>query len=128
MKRIGIALLVVAALASASVALAGSTLPGKYTTTIKTPVEFKGTWALNFAKGGTYTVATNGRVFVRGKYSTTGSRITFGQETGEGACPKSGKYTWTKSGRTLKFTRISDAAACSGRKAILTRTFTQARS
>ena len=58
MKRLAIATSVVAALASSAVALAGGTLPGKYATTIKSPAQFKGTWVLNLAKGGTYTVTT----------------------------------------------------------------------
>lgn len=127
MKRFAIAASVVVALALSSVALAGGTLPGKYATTIKSPAEFKGKWALNIAKGGTYTVANNGQVIVRGKYSVAGSRITFGRESGAGACPKMGKYTWKKSGTTLKFTRISDPPACSGRSGVPAHTFTQLR-
>jgi hypothetical protein len=126
MKRFAItASVVVVVLALSSVALAGGTIAGKYATTIKSPAEFKGTWVLNLAKGGTYTVANNGQVFVRGKYSVTGSKITFGHESGPGACPKTGKYTWKKSGKTLKFTRISDAPVCSGRSGVLAHTFTQ---
>ena len=75
----------VATLALSSVALAGGTVPGRYTTTIKSPAQFKGTWVLTFGKGGAYTVAGNG-LLIRGKYSTTGSKITFGHETGDGAC------------------------------------------
>jgi hypothetical protein len=118
---------IVAVLALSPVALAGGTIAGKYRTTIKSPAQFKGTWVLNLAKGGTYTVANNGQIFVRGKYTVTGSKITFGRETGQGACPKSGKYTWRKSGTTLKFTRVSDAPVCSGRAGVLAHTFTQLR-
>ena len=127
MKHLAIAASVVAALALSSVALAGGTLPGKYTTTIKSPAQFKGTWVLNLAKRGTYTVADNGQILIRGKYSTTGSKITFGHETGSGACAKSGTYTWAKTGKTLEFTRVSDSAACSGRSGVLAHTFTQTR-
>jgi hypothetical protein len=126
MKQLAIAAAVVAALALSSVALAGGTLPGKYTTTIKSPAQFKGTWVLTLAKGGAYTVAGN-RLLIRGKYSTTPSKITFGHETGDGACPKSGTYTWKKTGRTLKFTRVSDSPLCSGRAGVLAHTFTQQR-
>jgi hypothetical protein len=125
MKRFTIAASVVVALALSSVALAGGTLAGKYATTIMSPAEFKGTWVLNLAKGGTYTVANNGQIFVRGKYSATGSKITFGHESGQGSCPKTGKYTWKKSGKTLRFTRISEAPACSGRSGVLAHAFTQ---
>jgi hypothetical protein len=125
MKRFTITASVVVVLAMSSVALAGGTVAGKYATTIKSPAEFKGTWVLNLAKGGTYTVANNGQIFVHGKYAVTGSKITFGHESGEGACPKTGKYTWKKSGKTLKFTRVSDSPACSGRSGVLAHTFTQ---
>jgi hypothetical protein len=125
MKRFAIAAVVVVALAMSAVALAGVTVVGKYATTIKSPPEFKGTWVLSLAKGGTYTVASSGQIVVRGKYSVTGSKISFGHESGPGACPKTGKYTWKKSGRTLRFTRISDAPVCSGRSGVLAHTFTQ---
>jgi hypothetical protein len=126
-RKLAIAASVVATLALSSAALAGGTLAGKYTTTIKTPLQFKGTWVLNLAKGGTYTVADNGQILVRGKYSTTGSRITFGHETGSGACAKPGTYRWSKTGKTLKFTRVSDSPLCSGRSGVLAHTFTQQR-
>ena len=110
-----------------SVALAGGTAAGRYATTITSPAAFKGTWVLNLAKGGTYTVATNDKIFIRGKYAVTGSKITFGRETGQGACPKTGTYTWRKSGKTLKFTRVSDSPVCSGRSGVLAHTAAQLR-
>jgi hypothetical protein len=125
MKRLALAASVIAALALSSVAFAGGTLAGTYTTKITSPPEFKGTWVLNFAKGGTYTVADNGHILVRGKYSTTGAKLTFGHETGDGACAKSGTYTWRRSGKTLTFKRLSDPAACPGRRGVLAHTFTQ---
>jgi hypothetical protein len=124
MKRLAMATSVVAALASSPVALAGGTLPGKYATTIKSPAQFKGTWVLNLAKGGTYTV-NNGQFVIRGRYATAGSRITFGHETGDGACAKSGTYTWRRNGKTLRFRGVSESPACSGRSGILAHTFTQ---
>jgi hypothetical protein len=128
MKRFAIAAAsLVATLALSSVALAGGTLAGKYATTIKSPAQFKGTWVLNLAKNGAYTVNDNGQVRIRGRYSTTGSRITFGHETGDGACAKSGTYAWKKTGKTLKFTRVSESPLCSGRSGVLAHTFTQQR-
>jgi hypothetical protein len=109
------------------VAFAGGTLAGAYKTKITSPPEFKGTWVLKFAKGGTYTVANGGHILVRGKYSSTGAKITFSHETGDGACSKAGRYSWKKSGKTLKFTRITDSAACAGRSGVLAQTFTQQR-
>jgi hypothetical protein len=126
MKQLAMAASVVAALALSSVALAGGTLAGKYTTTIKSPAQLKGTWVLNLAKSGTYTVVDNGQLLVRGKYSTTGSTVTFGHETGNGACAKAGTYTWKKTGKTLKFTCVRDSLAC-GRPAVLAQTFTEQR-
>ncbi len=126
MKRFAFGAAVIATLVSASVALAGGSLAGKYTTRIASPAQFKGTWALNFAKNGTYTVADNGRILVHGKYSTSGSKLTLGHETGPAACPKSGTYTWARSGKKLKFTPLSDPASCSGRSTVLAHTFTQA--
>jgi len=125
MKQLALAASVVATLALSSVALAGGMLPGKYTTTITSPAQLKGTWVLNLANGGTYTVADNGQVLIRGKYSTTGSKITFGHETGNGACAKAGTYSWKKTGKTLKFTRVNDSPLCSGRAGVLAHTFTQ---
>jgi hypothetical protein len=127
MKHLALAASVIAALALSSVALAGDTLAGKYTTTIKGPSQFKGTWVLNLAKGGTYTVADNGRLLIRGKYSATRSKITFGHETGNGACAKSGTYAWKKTGKTLRFRRVHDSPLCSGRSGVLAHTFTQQR-
>jgi hypothetical protein len=129
MKHLAIAAAasLVATLALSSLALAGGTLAGKYKTTIKSPGQFKGTWVLNLAKGGTYTVVDNGQLLIRGRYATTGSRITFGHETGSGACAKSGTYAWKKTGKTLKFTRVSESPLCSGRSGVLAHTFTQQR-
>jgi hypothetical protein len=125
MKRFAIAASVVTALVLSSAAVAGGTLVGKYSTKIASPAQFKGTWVVNFTKSGTYTVADNGVIVVRGKYSATGSAVTLGHETGPAACAKTGRYTWKRSGKTLKFTRTSDSSACSGRSGVLAHTFTQ---
>ena len=108
---------------------AGGTLAGKYKTTIKSPAAFKGTWVLTLTNRGAYTVANNGpnQILIRGRYSATGSKITFGHETGNGACAESGTYTWKKTARTLKFTRVSDSSLCNGRSGVLKHTFTQQR-
>jgi hypothetical protein len=75
--------------------------------------------------GGAYSVTDDGHFIVRGKYTDSGSKITFGHETAQGACAKTGTYTWTKSGKTLRFKRMSDAASCSGRITILSDALTQ---
>ena len=123
-RRLAIAAIAAVALAAAPTALAGVGLPGQYRTSIASPAQFKGTWLIRFATGGTYSVVDNGHVLVRGHYTTSGSKITFGHETGEGACAATGTYTWTRSGATLRFTRTHDAAACTGRIGILAHRFT----
>ncbi|HLX21236.1 MAG TPA: hypothetical protein VKR23_13890 [Gaiellaceae bacterium] len=120
MRRLAITTSIAAALVLASAALAAGTLAGKYTTRIAST----GTWVLNFATGGTYTVSDNGRIVVRGKYSTTGSKVTLSHETGPAACSTSGKYSWTRTGKTLRFVRISDSK-CAGRSGVLSHAFTQ---
>jgi hypothetical protein len=126
MKHLTIAASAVAALALTSLALAGGTLAGKYTTTIHSPAQLKGTWILNLRQDGTYTVIDNGQLLVRGRYATRGSKVTFGHETGNGACDKPGTYTWKKTATTLTFSRLRDSLAC-GRPAVLAHTFTQKR-
>jgi hypothetical protein len=123
-RRVAIASIAVVALAAAPTALAGVGLPGQYRTSIASPAQFKGTWVIRFAAAGTYTVVDNGHVLVRGRYSTSGSKITFGHETGEGACAATGTYTWTRSGASLRFARTHDAPACTGRAGILAHRFT----
>jgi hypothetical protein len=117
MKRLALVASVLALLALPSFALAGATLPGTYTTKITTPAQFKGTWALTFAKGGTYTITERGTVVVRGHYASLGSQITFSKETGPLACAKFGDYHWKRTGAKLAFTRVSDP--CTGRAYVL---------
>ena len=74
MTQFAIAGVVVTALALCSVAFAGGTFAGKYTTKIAGPAQVKGTWVLNFAAGGTYTVARDSKVVIHGKYSTRSSQ------------------------------------------------------
>ena len=126
MRRFAIAAVSVAVLVLTSPALGAGTLPGRYSTKISSPPQFKGTWVLNLAAGGTYTVADNGHVVARGRYTTAGAKITFGHETGPAACATLGKYTWRRSGRTLTFRRTSEATACSGRAGVLSHLFTRA--
>jgi len=47
MKRLALAASVIVALALSSVAFAGGTLAGKYSTKVTSPPEFKGTWVMN---------------------------------------------------------------------------------
>ena len=122
MKRLTVGALVIAALALPSIVFAGRNLPlGKYTTNVKSPARLKGTWVLNFAQGGKYTIKDNGAVVVRGHFTST-SRIYFSNETGPAACPQFGVYAWKRTGKALTFTKISDP--CVGRAAVLGHSFT----
>ena len=123
-KRLVFAAVAIVALGVCSVVLAAGGLVGAYTATIKSPAEIKGKWRLTLAKSGAYTVALNGDTVARGKYSATAKTITFRREMGS-ACKGTGTYAWKKAGKTVRFTRIREAASCDGRAAVLTRRFTQ---
>jgi hypothetical protein len=115
----------VAALALSSVALASGGLSGTYKTTIKSPADLKGTWALALATGGTYKVTMGRHPVARGTYSSTSKTITFLHERGSG-CNGVGTYAWKRSGKTLTFVRKREAPSCQGRAAVLSHPFTQA--
>jgi hypothetical protein len=121
MKRLALGASIIAALALPAVVLAGNLPLGKYTTTVKTPARLTGTWALNFMKGGRYTITDNGAVVVRGHFTST-SRIYLSNETGPAACPQFGVYAWKRTGKTLRFTKVSDP--CAGRATVLSHPFT----
>jgi hypothetical protein len=122
MKRVAVGVTLIAALVLPSVLLAAGGLPlGKYTANVKTPAALKGTWVLNFMKGGKYAITDNGTVVVRGHFTST-SRIYLGKETGPAACPQLGVYSWKRTGKTLKFTKVSDP--CVGRSTVLKLAFT----
>jgi len=116
----------VAALALSSVALAAGGLSGTYKTTINSPAQLKGTWALALARGGRYTVTMSGQPVARGTYSSTSTTITFLRERGSG-CNGVGTYAWKRSGKTVTFVRKREAPSCQGRAAVLAHRFTQVR-
>ncbi len=126
-KLTGFALtgLVAVALGFTSVALAAGGVTGTFTTTIKSPTEVKGKWAVTFGKTGGYVVALNGKAMARGRYSATATTITLREPAG---CGGTGTYTWKRSGKLLMFTRKHEAASCQARAAVLTHRFTQVRS
>jgi hypothetical protein len=115
-----------AALAMSSVAVASGGLSGTYESTIKSPAQLKGTWALTLAKSGAYTVKLNGQAVARGSYSTTATTITFAHERGSG-CTGAGTYAWKKSGKIVTFARKRDSSSCQARAAVLAHRFTQVR-
>ena len=117
---------VLCALAVSASALGAGGLAGKYSATISSPAQVKGKWTLTFSKGGVYTVARNGEVGARGRYSTTATTITFHEPASSG-CGGSGTYAWKKSGSTLTFVRKHESPACQPRAIILAHRFTQVR-
>jgi hypothetical protein len=123
MRRLAFLAALAAVLVTASAALAGGTIAGSYTAKIASPAQLKGTWVLAFAKGGSYAISDSGQVVVRGKYTASGSSLTFGHESGPLACTVTGKYTWARTGKTLKLKRVKDT--CPGRSLILAHAFTQ---
>ena len=127
MKRITIAVALVAALALSAVAIAKTAaLSGTYQTKITGTGAntlsggLDGTWTLTF-KAGKYTAKMNGTVKGSGKFTISGSTISFGP--GGGGCTTTGKYKFKLAGTTLTFTKISDGAACIGREGVLAHKF-----
>ena len=88
------------------------------------PAQIKGKWVLTFANGGTYKVALNGQLLARGTYSATATTITLREPAGNG-CGGSGTYAWKRSGKRLRFTRITESPKCAARAAVLAHTFSQ---
>jgi hypothetical protein len=104
----------------APLAFAAGGLSGSYRTKISKPASIKGVWKIKFASGHT-TVSWNGKVVTHGKYTISGSTITLKPK---GKCHSPGKYNFKLSGRTLKFTKISDPCP-SPRSKILSHRFTK---
>lgn len=125
-KALCLSLATAAALAITSVALAAGGLHGKYTTTVSSPAQLKGKWAITFAKGGNYTVAVNGDAVARGRYTSTASTVTLDREQGS-PCTGVGTYAWKKSGKFLTFTKKRESASCLARALVLSHRFTQVR-
>jgi hypothetical protein len=117
---------VIAMLAVSSVALAAGGLVGTYSTTVKSPAQLKGKWAITFAKGGSYTVRVNGEAVARGRYSSTATTITLDRERGSG-CTGAGTYAWKKAGKTVTFTKKRESASCEARAFVLSHRFMQVR-
>ena len=124
MKRIFTALVVVVSLALCSVAAAAasSSLSGTYKTTVNSTVlggALNGTWTVKL-KNGAYHVADNGHPIVHGKYTIKGNKISLKDTGGTGRCPGTGVYKFKVSGKSVTMTKVHDAAACIGRKTVLT--------
>jgi hypothetical protein len=110
------------ALALPSLALADGPPAGKYAAKITTPLELKGTWVLTFAKNGTYAITQAGKVVVRGHDLSVGGQMQMSKETGSKACTSIGYYNFKRSGKTLRFSKLSDPK-CAGRAFVLSHSF-----
>ena len=124
MKRLAVGVSMVAALALAppSLALASGPPAGKYTAKITAPAALKGTWALTFAKSGTYTISQAGKVVVRGHDFSVGPQMKMFKETGSKACTSIGYYDVKRTGKSLTFKKLSDPG-CAGRAFVLSHVF-----
>ena len=123
-RRLACVAVVLLALAASSVALAAGGVVGTYTTTVNSPPQLKGKWSLTLAKGGTYTVALNGKALARGSYAATLTTITLREPDG---CGGTGTYAWKKSGKTMLFIRKRESPSCPERAAVFAHRFTQVR-
>jgi hypothetical protein len=125
-KRFAIVTALCALLAGATaVPASAASLSGTYKTKIPGNGRLAGTWTIKFSHGN-YKVTDNGAVAVRGRYTTSGNKLTMKDTGGPAACGPTGHYRYSISGKTLKFRNIDDrTVACSGRFAVLSRTFTK---
>ena len=125
-SRLVLAAALVGALVASSAALASGGVAGTYSTTIRNSNHLNGKWVLVLAKAGTYTVAQNGHILARGRYTATATAITFAREPASG-CLGSGTYAWKRSGTSMTFLRKREVASCRARAEILGHRFTQVR-
>jgi hypothetical protein len=122
-KRLFTAVVFVAALTLCSVAVAAANLAGTWKETIHSSAlqgELNGTWTFK-AEHGVYHVSDNGHAIVHGNYTVKGNKISLKDTGGSAKCPGTGVYKFKVSGKSLKFTLVSDKnAACIGRRDVLT--------
>lgn len=123
MKRLVTAVVFMAAFTLCSVAVAAANLNGTWKETIHSSAlqgELNGTWTFK-ADDGVYHVSDNGRAIVHGNYTIKGKKISLKDTGGSAKCPGTGVYKFKVSGKSLKFTLVSDKnAACIGRRGVLT--------
>jgi hypothetical protein len=96
--------------------------PGTYTAKITSPAALKGTWALTWVKNGTYRIARNGKVVVKGHDLSIGPQMQLSKETGSLACKSIGFYNFKRTGKKLAFSKLSDPS-CAGRALVLSHVF-----
>jgi hypothetical protein len=125
-RRSALVVVALAALVLSPTALAGPGLVGTYSTTVKSPAQLEGKWAITFARGGSYAVAVDGQTVARGRYTSTSTSVTLDRERGSG-CRGAGTYAWRKSGGYVTFTRKREAPSCQARALVLSHRFMQVR-
>ena len=105
MKRLIIAAAAVAALSLSPGAQAAGVIMGKYRG--KIPSGFlKGTWTINFYKGGYKVTGPFGSL--TGRSTFKGSTVVFSHESEGTICPGAGTYRFKITGKTLKMTSINE--------------------
>jgi len=123
MKRIATAAALAIALVPCTTAFAATALSGTYNATIAGSGSLNGSWSLTFS-GSKYTISFKGSTAVNGTLTQSGNKITFADKSGKYACSAKGIYSYTLSGRTLRFTRVSDSK-CAGRRTVFAATYTK---
>jgi hypothetical protein len=95
-------------------------LKGIYGTQIKSSnAGLSGTWLINFVADGTYVVVKEPKakvLLIGGSSTVSGHRVTLVDKVGPLRCTgksATGTYSWTITGKSLKFTRVKDT--CDGR-------------
>jgi len=78
-----------------------------------------GYFTLTFVGDGSYTVAAEDKIVVKGTYTVSQDEIAFKDTEGEYACvqDKPGKYKWKYDGKALTFSKVEDE--CDGRSQAL---------
>src|SRR5579872_4961551 len=107
MKRLITVAALTCSLVLAAGAAAASPLTGQYQTVIKGKSSaLNGTWVLNMAANGFYTLAKKPKTttfLVGGSSTIAGKNLTFADHQGPLACKTPGEYTFSMAGRSLKF-------------------------
>ncbi len=131
MRRLAVAVSVVAMLAGSSIAWGIPTLSGTYRTTVTSHALgglVKGSWTVTFNRG-VFTAAKGGIVATNGSYSISGSKVTVRSARGQSRCPIASVYRYALNGSRLKFTLISGSStnpSCEARQIVLAGSLTKA--
>jgi hypothetical protein len=100
-----LALTTVLAALAPSIAAGSSSLSGTYQTTVTSAGSLNGTYKISFSPG-RFTLKAPYNITGHGTYSISGSSITLHGPDKE--CTAAGRYTFSRSGSSLSFRKISD--------------------